>query len=101
MGTLEATNVIGKSQGELIDKLNKTIEKRNELQTRGDIFTRRYSLSSARHNQAFPNDLQDFIALMNLNTTLELELDASWKNTKGASDSQISKTFKDFVPFNE
>ncbi|MES2733141.1 MAG: hypothetical protein V4714_15445 [Bacteroidota bacterium] len=101
MGTLEATNVIGKSQGELIEKMNSAMEKKNELQTKGDIYARKYALASSRLNPAFLTDTQDFISLLNLRGTLALELDAGWKNKKNATDGQISQTFKDFIPFTE
>ena len=101
MGTLEATNVIGRSQAEINEKMNAAIEKKNELQTRGDIYTRKYALASSRRNPSFGTDTQDFLSILNLKGTLALELDASWKNNKSASDSQISRTFRDFSPFTE
>jgi hypothetical protein len=101
MGTLEATNVIGKSQAEINEKMNATIEKKNELQTKGDVYARKYALASARRSPSFANDTQDFLSLLNLKGTLALELDASWKNNKNANDSQLAKTFKDFTPYND
>jgi hypothetical protein len=101
MGTLEATNVIGKSQAEINEKMNATIEKKNELQAKGDTYARKYALASARRNPTFATDTQDFLALLNLKGTLALELDASWKNNKNATDNQISRTFRDFSPFTE
>jgi len=101
MGTLEATNVIGKSQAEINEKMNATIEKKNELQAKGDIYARKYALASTRRNPAFATDTQDFLSLLNLRGTLALELDASWKNNKNATDSQIGRTFRDFIPFTE
>ncbi|WP_299703270.1 hypothetical protein [uncultured Pontibacter sp.] len=96
IGTLEATEVIGRSTKDLVERLNYIIEKRNELQTKGDVFARKYALKSSRRKPDFLKDVDDFVALMNLKGLVALELDANWKNKSKASDENIAKTFKDF-----
>jgi hypothetical protein len=98
VGTLEATEVIGKSMKDLLDRLNYVMEKRNEIQTKGDIFARKFSLKSARRKPEFIRDMDEFVASMNLKGLVALELDAGWENKNKATDSQISKTFKDYTP---
>ena len=101
LGTLEATEVIGKSMKDLIDRLNYVMEKKNELQTKGDIFARKYALKSSRRNRDFQRDLDDFIALLNLKGMVALELDAGWENKKQDTDKAIKATFKDYSPMEE
>lgn len=96
IGTLEATEVIGRSTKDLVERLNYIIEKRNELQTKGDVFARKYALKSSRRKPEFLKDVDDFVAVMNLKGMVALELDASWKNKSKASDENIAKTYKDF-----
>lgn len=109
VGTLEATEVIGRSISPLVDQLNKIIIKRNELQTKGDIFARKYNLKSARRGQGgqtFAKDLDDFEASMKVNDLIALELDAGWQDRnkpKNAEqqDRSLQRTFRDFVPFTD
>ena len=96
IGTLEATEVIGKSMKDLIDRLNYVIEKKNEIQTKGDIFARDYSLKSSRRENGFNKSMDDFMTTMNLKGLVALELDASWESKKTASNNNIKKSFKDF-----
>jgi hypothetical protein len=96
IGTLEATEVFGRNTKDLIDRLNYIIEKRNELQTKGDIFARKYALKSARRKPDFLKDVDDFVALMNLKGLVALELDAGWENKSKPTNENIAKTFKDF-----
>lgn len=102
VGTLEATEVVGRSVRDLIDQLNKVIVKRNELQTKGDIFARKYNLRSSRRNLTqFARDLDDFESSMKVNDLLALELDASWTERNRPTDQRLQKTFKDYVPFEQ
>ncbi|MFN8353770.1 MAG: hypothetical protein U0Y10_04980 [Spirosomataceae bacterium] len=101
VGTLEATEVIGKSIKDLIDRLNYVIAKRNELQTKGDIFARKYNLKSARRKPDFQRDLDDFVAAMNLSGLVALELDAGWNDKNKPSDTKLAKMFKDYQSFEE
>ncbi|MCR9065149.1 MAG: hypothetical protein NXI00_14350 [Cytophagales bacterium] len=101
IGTLEATEVIGKSMKDLIDRLNYVIEKKNEVQTKGDIFARDYSLKSARREDSFKKSMDTFMNTMNLKGLVALELDATWESKKTATPANIRKTFKDFSGENE
>jgi hypothetical protein len=97
IGTLEATEVIGRSTKDLVERLNYIMEKRNELQTKGDIFARKYALKSARRKAEFLKDMDDFVGVMNLKGLVALELDAGWKNKKKPTNDNIARTFKDFT----
>ncbi|WP_224999144.1 hypothetical protein [Cesiribacter sp. SM1] len=96
IGTLEATEVIGRSTKDLVERLNYIMEKRNELQTKGDIYARKYALKSARRKPDFLKDNDEFVAIMNLKGLVALELDAGWKNKSRATNENIARTFKDF-----
>jgi hypothetical protein len=96
IGTLEATEVIGRSTKDLVERLNYIMEKKNELQTRGDTFARKYALKSSRRRPEFMQDVDQFVALMNLRGLVALELDAGWQNKLSSTDEQIAKTFRDF-----
>ncbi|WAC11683.1 hypothetical protein [Dyadobacter pollutisoli] len=99
VGTLEATEVIGKSTNGLLDRFNYVLQKKNELQNKGDVFAREYGQKSARRNPEFIRKLDEFKALMNLSGLVALELDANWENKKEATDNALKKAFKDFVPY--
>ncbi len=96
IGTLEATEVIGRSMKDLIDRLNYIIEKKNEIQTKGDIFSRDFSLKSARRGNDFIRKVDDFMATLNLKGVVALELNASWEAKHKPTDQNIKKVFKDF-----
>ncbi len=104
LGTLEATEVIGKSTNGLLDRFNYVMQKKNELQNKGDVFAREYAQKSARRSPDFVRKLDEFKALMNLSGLVALELDANWENKKAAGydekkiDAAIKKAFKDFMP---
>ncbi len=99
ISTLEATEVIGKSMKDLIDRLNYVIEKKNEIQTKGDIFARDYSLKSNRRELDFLKKIDDFMSTMNLKGLVALELNASWEAKNKPTEKNIGKTFKDFTPW--
>jgi hypothetical protein len=101
VGTLEATEVIGKSIKDLIDRLNYIIQKKNELQTKGDIFARKYNLKSSRRRSEFTRDLDDYVSTMNVSGLVALELDAGWKEKHKANDDRLERTFKDFSRFED
>jgi hypothetical protein len=98
VGTLEATEVIGKSTNGLLERFNYVLQKKNELQNKGDVFAREYAQKSARRMPEFIRKLDEFKALMNLSGLVALELDANWESKKAATDVAIKKAFKDFVP---
>ena len=96
IGTLEATEVFGRNSKDLVEKLNYIIEKRNELQTKGDIFARGYNTKAARRQPNFMKAVDDFVLIMNLKGLVALELDAAWENKNPPTHRNVSKTFKDF-----
>lgn len=98
IGTLEATEVIGRSMKDLIDRLNYVIEKKNEIQTKGDIFARDFSLKSTRRSGDFLRKVDDFMGAMSLKGLVVLDLDAAWEPKNKPTDVNIKKTFKDFNP---
>lgn len=100
IGTLEATEVIGRSTKDLVERLNYVIEKKNELQTKGDIFARKYAFKTSRRKPDFMKEVDELVAVMNLKGLVALELDAGWKNKEKPTNNNISKTFKDFNPEN-
>jgi len=97
ISTLEATEVIGKSMKDVIERLNYVIEKKNEIQTKGDIFARDYSLKAARRGSDFIKKVDEFNNTMNLKGMVALELNAAWESKKKPTEGNIKKTFKDFV----
>ena len=101
IGTLEATEVIGKSTRDLLDRYNYVLEKKGEIQNKGDVFAREYALKSTRRTADFIKKLDDFRVAMALKGLVALELDASWENKKEATDKTIQRVFKDFSPLQE
>ncbi|MFD2932652.1 hypothetical protein [Spirosoma flavum] len=101
MGTLEATEVIGKSMKDLLDRYNYVLGKKSELQNKGDVFAREFALKSARRNGEFVKKLDDFRSTMSLSGLVALELDANWQSKKEATDKAIKRTFKDFTTLEE
>jgi hypothetical protein len=101
MGTLEATEVIGKSMKDLLDRYNYVLGKKSELQSKGDVFAREFALKSTRRTPEFIKRLDEFRNAMSLSGLVALELDANWQNKKEASDKAIKRTFKDFTPLDE
>lgn len=98
IGTLEATEVIGKSMKDILDRLNYVIEKKNDLQTKGDIFARDFSLRSARRENDFTKKMNELLTSMNLKGLVALELNSSWETKKEATAKNLSRTFKDYNP---
>lgn len=97
LGTLEATEVIGRSSKELTERLNFVLEKKNEIQMKGDIFARKYAFSSSRLSPDFDKDISTFLSTMNLKNLATLELDAGWENkNQPPSDRNIKRFFNDF-----
>jgi hypothetical protein len=101
MGTLEATEVIGKSMKDLLDRYNYVLGKKTELQNKGDVFAREFALKSARRTSEFIKGLDAFRNAMNLSGLVALELDANWQNKKEATEKALKRTFKDFTPLDE
>lgn len=96
LGTLEATEVIGKSKTDILEKLKTNVEIRNQLQIEGDNFARKYALKSARRAKEFDNDRQKLYPIINNQKLVLLELDASKPSTPEYSNKEIKGTFPDF-----
>lgn len=96
LGTLEATEVIGKSKADIMEKLKTNVEVRNQLQIEGDNFARKYALKSARREKVFETDRDKLLPLINSQKLVSLELDASKPSYKKYSTAEIKKTFADF-----
>ncbi|MEQ8243143.1 MAG: hypothetical protein RIB66_06965, partial [Fulvivirga sp.] len=96
LGTLEATEVIGRSKDALLDRLKINIDLRNQLQSDGDAFARKYALKSVRRNSELNADIDKLKAALNDKKLILLELPADWDNPKKHNDSNLKKQFPDF-----
>ncbi|WPP52139.1 hypothetical protein [Catalinimonas niigatensis] len=98
LGSLEASNVIGKDPSSVFEKLSYISQKLTELETQGNVFAGKYALSNSRRSGEYNEDLKKLIILISLKDVTSLELDASWENPKKPTDKNIQDTFKDFNP---
>lgn len=96
LGTLEATEVIGKSKSDILDKMKVNVEIRNQLQVEGDNFARKYALKSARRQKEFDADREKLLPIINNQKLVLLELDATQRN-RNPENKEIKKTFPDFA----
>jgi len=96
LGTLEATEVIGRSKDAIMEKIRLGIEIRNKTQALGDEFARKYSLKSARRTAEFEKDIDKLRAAMNDQKLVLLELDAYTKNRSRIDGKEIKKIFIDY-----
>jgi hypothetical protein len=96
LGTLEATEVIGKSKNEILDKLKINVEIRNQLQLEGDNFARKYALKSARRDKSFDADRDKLLPIINNQKLETLELSAALPAYPKYDNEEIKKTFADF-----
>src|SRR5690606_5136030 len=76
LGTLEATEVVGKSKDGIMDKIKLNIDLTNRIQSAGDEFARKYSLKSARRKPEFDKDIDKLRATLTDQKLILLELDA-------------------------
>lgn len=98
LGTLEATEVIGKSKEDILEKIRINIDILNKVQAAGDDFARKYSLKSSRRNVEFEKDIDKLRTAMNDQKLVLLELDAQIRNANAlkATSKDIKKVFIDF-----
>lgn len=96
LGTLEATDVIGKSKDDITEKLKINIDIRNQLQAEGDQFARKYALKSQRRDKNFYIDIDKLKLELNNKKMILLELDAGWENPAKPTDKNLRKRFPDF-----
>ena len=100
LGTLEATEVLGKSKSAIQDKIRVNIEIRNQLQVEGDNFARKNALKSARRSKEFDIDRDKMQPVLNNPKLLLLELDASKPALRNFTSKDLRKTFPDFAENN-
>lgn len=98
LGSLEASNVIGRDPSSVFEKLSYITQKLNELETQGNVFAGKYALPNTRRSDEFSEDLKKLIVTLSLKEVTSLELDASWQNPKKPTDKNIQNAFKDFNP---
>lgn len=96
LGTLEATELLGKSKSDILEKMKVNVEIRNQLQSAGDNFARKYALKPSRRSQEFDIDRDKLLPIINNQKLVILELDASKPSYQNYTDKQLRKTFPDF-----
>lgn len=96
LGTLEATEVLGRSKDDILDKLKLNLDIRNQIQSEGDQFARQYALKSQRRDKSFYTDIDKLKVGLNNQKMILLELDAGWENPNKPTDKNIKKRFPDF-----
>jgi hypothetical protein len=97
LGTLEATEVIGRSKENILERIKITIDIRNKVQATGDDFARKYALKSSRRQSEFDKDIEKLRATLNDQRIVLLELSASTKNPEKLDDKDIKRTFLDYA----
>lgn len=95
-GTLEATEVIGRSKEGILEKIKITIDLRNKIQSTGDEFARKYSLKAARRSPEFEKDIEKFRTGLADQRIVLLELDAYSRGLR-IDDKDIKKVYVDYV----
>jgi hypothetical protein len=97
LGTLEATEVIGRSKENILEKIKIGIDIRNKVQSHADEFARKNALKSTRRAYEFEKDIEKFRAVLNDQRIVLLELDAYSRNASKVSDRDIKKRFVDYT----
>ena len=95
LGTLEATEVIGRSKESIMDKIKTGIDIRNKVQSAGDEFARKYAFKSLRRKAEFDKDIEKLRATLNDPRIVLLELDAHERNVK-VEEKDLRKIFLDY-----
>nr|WP_255534556.1 putative Ig domain-containing protein [Chryseolinea lacunae] len=96
LGTLEATEVIGRSKENILEKIKISIDLRNKIQSTGDDFARKYALKVNRRSPEFDKDIEKMRAALNDQRIVLLELDAYNKNVNKIDDKDIRRVFLDY-----
>ena len=97
LGTLEATEVIGRSKENILERIKISIDIRNRVQSQADEFARKFALKSARRTYEFEKEIEKFRGVLNDQRIVLLELDAFSKNASKVSDRDIKKIFVDYA----
>jgi len=100
LSTLEATEVIGKSKDDIMEKIKISIDIRNKVQSAGDEFARKYALKSSRRLPEFEKEIEKLRNTVNDQRIVLLELDAYRKSAPVIDDKDIKKVFPDFAEEN-
>ena len=95
LGTLEATEVIGRSKEGIMDKIKTNIDIRNKVQSAGDEFARKYALKSTKRNPEFDKDIEKLRATLNDPRIVLLELDAYERNVR-VEEKDLKRIFLDY-----
>ena len=95
LGTLEATEVIGRSKDRIMENIRIGIDIRNKIQSAGDEFARKYALKSVRRNPEFDKDIEKLRASMSDPRIVLLELDAYERNVR-VDEKDLKKIFLDY-----
>lgn len=100
LNTLEATQVIGKSKDEIMDRIKINVDIRNRVQGAGDDFARKYAVKTARRGLEFEKDIEKLRMILNDQRLVLLELDAYKKNAQVLTNKELKRTFPDFTEEN-
>jgi hypothetical protein len=95
LGTLEATEVIGRSKEGIMDKIKIGIDLRNKIQSAGDEFARKYALKFSKRNAEFDKDIEKLRTTLSDPRIVLLELDAFERNVR-IEDKDLKKVFLDY-----
>ncbi len=95
LGTLEATEVVGRSKEGIMEKIKIGIDLRNKVQSAGDEFARKYALKSSKRNAEFDKDIEKLRATLNDPRIVLLELDAYERNVR-IEDKDLKRVFLDY-----
>jgi hypothetical protein len=95
LGTLEATEVIGRSKERIMDNIRISIDIRNKIQSGGDEFARKYALKSPRRNPEFDKDIEKLRAILSDPRIVLLELDAYERNVR-VDEKDLKRIFLDY-----
>jgi hypothetical protein len=100
LNTLEATEVIGKSKDDIMDKIKINVDIRNRVQSAGDEFARKYASKTTRRSADFEKDIDKLRLVLNDQRIILLELDAYKKSAPQFSNKDIKRVFPDFTEEN-
>lgn len=100
LNTLEATQVIGKSKDEVMDRIKINVDIRNRVQGAGDDFARKYAVKTARRGLEFEKDIEKLRMVLNDQRLVLLELDAYKKSAQPLSNKELKRIFPDFTEEN-
>ncbi len=96
LGTLEATELLGKSKSDILEKMKVNVEIRNQLQIAGDNFARKYAFKASRRGKEFDIDRDKLLPIINNQKLVILELDAGKPSYEDYTDKELRKTFPDY-----